>query len=95
MRGSCSASSNRRERSAEQVRTPLFKGGSEHWRKYETWLAPLKKGLGPALELYPDAPNLPLLPAPQEQERILAERQLWSELQLSRPTLPQVANWRR
>jgi tetratricopeptide (TPR) repeat protein len=81
--------------SAEQVRMPLFKGGSEHWRKYETWLAALKKGLGPVLELYPDAPNLQFRPPPEEQERILAERQLWSELQLSRPTLPQVANWRR
>lgn len=81
--------------SAEQVRMPLFKGGSEQWRKYENWLGPLKKALGPVLDLYPAVPDFPHSPPPVEQELTASERQLWAELQLSRPMLPQVAGWRR
>lgn len=42
--------------SSEQVRRPIFKDGVETWRRYEPWLGPLKRALGPALEYYPDAP---------------------------------------
>lgn len=36
--------------SAEQVRRPIFRNGIDQWRAYESWLDPLKKALGPALE---------------------------------------------
>ena len=36
--------------SAEQVRRPINREGIGRWRPYEQWLAPLKTGLGPALE---------------------------------------------
>lgn len=36
--------------SSEQVRRPIFRGGLEQWRAYETWLDPLKAALGPTLE---------------------------------------------
>jgi tetratricopeptide (TPR) repeat protein len=36
--------------SSEQVRQPIFRGGLEQWRAFESWLEPLKNGLGPALE---------------------------------------------
>jgi len=39
--------------SAEQVRQPIYTQGLEQWRNYEANLDPLKKALGPVLELYP------------------------------------------
>jgi tetratricopeptide (TPR) repeat protein len=33
--------------SAQQVRQPIFRQGLDHWRRYETWLEPLRKALGP------------------------------------------------
>ena len=42
--------------SAEQVRRPIYREGTEEWRPYEPFLDPLKSALGPVLECYPDAP---------------------------------------
>lgn len=39
--------------SSEQVRTPIFRGGIDHWRHYEPWLGPLKDALGSLVEAYP------------------------------------------
>jgi hypothetical protein len=50
-----------RTASSEQVRTPIFKDGVEHWQNYEQWLEPLKSALGPVLESYP---QVPVFPAP-------------------------------
>ena len=36
--------------SAEQVRRPISAEGLDHWRHYDSWLEPLKRALGPALE---------------------------------------------
>jgi hypothetical protein len=38
--------------SSEQVRQPIFRSGLDQWRRYETWLDPLKEALGPALTDY-------------------------------------------
>lgn len=43
-----------RTASSEQVRQPIYKGATDHWKHFETWLEPLKKALGPALQDYPD-----------------------------------------
>jgi hypothetical protein len=32
--------------SSEQVRQPIFQSGLDYWRNYESWLDPLKDGLG-------------------------------------------------
>ncbi|MEM7432396.1 MAG: sulfotransferase, partial [Pseudomonadota bacterium] len=32
--------------SAEQVRQPIYQSGLEQWRKFESWLDPLKQALG-------------------------------------------------
>ncbi len=40
-----------RTASSEQVRTPLYREGVDHWRNYEPWLGPLKEALGPALTI--------------------------------------------
>ncbi len=45
-----------RTASSEQVRKPIYKEGVDHWRHYEEWLGPLKKVLGPVLDLYPEVP---------------------------------------
>jgi hypothetical protein len=45
-----------RTASSEQVRTPIYRDGVDHWRHYEPWLAPLKRALGPVLDTYPDTP---------------------------------------
>lgn len=45
-----------RTASSEQVRRPIYKEGVDHWRHYEAWLGPLKKVLGPVLDVYPDVP---------------------------------------
>jgi hypothetical protein len=46
-----------RTASSEQVRTPIYREGLEHWRHYESWLEPLKAALGQVLEAYPDTPD--------------------------------------
>ena len=42
--------------SSEQVRRPIYRDATEEWRAYESHLEPLKRALGPVLEVYPDAP---------------------------------------
>ena len=42
--------------SAEQVRQPIYRQGTEEWRPYEQFLGPLKAALGPTLDAYPAAP---------------------------------------
>jgi tetratricopeptide (TPR) repeat protein len=44
--------------SSEQVRMPIFATGNDVWRRFEPWLQPLKRALGPVLDAYPDAPPL-------------------------------------
>jgi tetratricopeptide (TPR) repeat protein len=41
-----------RTASSEQVRTPIYREGVDHWRHYEPWLGPLKAALGPVLNHY-------------------------------------------
>ena len=41
-----------RTASSEQVRQPITKSGVDQWRRYETFLGPLKEALGPALTEY-------------------------------------------
>jgi hypothetical protein len=45
-----------RTASSEQVRTPIYREGMDHWRNYEPWLDPLKRALGPVLDAYPAVP---------------------------------------
>jgi hypothetical protein len=45
-----------RTASSEQVRTPIYREGIEHWRHFEPWLDPLKQALGAVLETYPGTP---------------------------------------
>jgi predicted Zn-dependent protease len=45
-----------RTASSEQVRQPIFKDATDHWRHYEAWLGPLKAVLGPVLDAYPAVP---------------------------------------
>jgi tetratricopeptide (TPR) repeat protein len=42
--------------SAEQVRRSINRDGVDYWRHYESWLGPLKKALGPALESWDKLP---------------------------------------
>lgn len=49
---------NVRTMSSEQVRQPIYSDAIEHWRKFEPWLGPLKKALGPVLDAYPAVPSL-------------------------------------
>jgi tetratricopeptide (TPR) repeat protein len=42
--------------SSEQVRQPIYREAVDQWRRYETWIGPLKDALGPALSAYPDNP---------------------------------------
>jgi tetratricopeptide (TPR) repeat protein len=46
-----------RTASSEQVRTPIFRDGVDHWRHYAPWLAPLEQALGPVLAAYPEVPD--------------------------------------
>jgi predicted Zn-dependent protease len=39
--------------SSEQVRTPIFTDGVDHWRHFDPWLDPLREALGDAVEQYP------------------------------------------
>lgn len=45
--------------SSEQVRTPIFRDGIDHWRHYEPWLDPLKAQLGELVDVYPGVPAPP------------------------------------
>jgi hypothetical protein len=38
--------------SSEQVRQPIFRDGLDQWKKFETWLGPLKEALGDAMLRY-------------------------------------------
>ncbi len=38
--------------SSEQVRTPIYREGLDHWRNYESWLAPLRSELDELVESY-------------------------------------------
>ncbi|HEX6603246.1 MAG TPA: sulfotransferase [Sphingomicrobium sp.] len=40
--------------SAEQVRRPISADSAEQWRRFEQWLGPLERALGPALERWED-----------------------------------------
>ncbi|CAN5224627.1 tetratricopeptide repeat-containing sulfotransferase family protein [soil metagenome] len=42
-----------RTASSEQVRQPIFRGGTEGWQGFEPWLGPLKSALGNVLPEYP------------------------------------------
>ena len=46
-----------RTASSEQVRQPIFKGGTEGWQAFETWLDPLKAALGNIMTSYPAVPQ--------------------------------------
>ena len=47
-----------RTASSEQVRQPIFKEGTEYWRRFEPWLGTLKRELGGVLDAYPNVPEL-------------------------------------
>jgi tetratricopeptide (TPR) repeat protein len=47
-----------RTASSQQVRQPIFRDGIEQWCHYESWLEPLKRALGPALEAELGTPQL-------------------------------------
>ena len=42
--------------SSEQVREPINRAGMERWQRYDVWLEPLRRELGPVLEHYPEVP---------------------------------------
>jgi tetratricopeptide (TPR) repeat protein len=42
--------------SSQQVRRPIYRDGVDHWRRYESWLEPLKRALGDVVDHYPDTP---------------------------------------
>jgi len=46
-----------RTASSEQVRQPIFKEGTEYWRRFEPWLETLKQELGAVLDFYPRVPE--------------------------------------
>src|SRR6266480_578055 len=46
-----------RTASSEQVRSPIYRQGTEQWRHFEQWLEPLKTALGPVLVSYPRVPD--------------------------------------
>ena len=43
-----------RTASSEQVRQPIYKGATDHWKHFDSWLEPLREALGPALQDYPE-----------------------------------------
>ncbi|MGL4314263.1 MAG: tetratricopeptide repeat-containing sulfotransferase family protein [Sphingomonas sp.] len=47
-----------RTASSEQVRQPIFRDGTEAWKPFDPWLAPLRSALGDVLDAYPEAPRL-------------------------------------
>jgi predicted Zn-dependent protease len=46
-----------RTASSEQVRQPIFKEGTEYWRRFEPLLGTLKQELGAVLDAYPGVPE--------------------------------------
>jgi tetratricopeptide (TPR) repeat protein len=42
-----------RTASSEQVRQPIYRQGTEEWRRYDAHLGPLRQSLGPILDAYP------------------------------------------
>ena len=42
--------------SSEQVRRPIYREGTESWKPFEPWLAPLEAALGDVLDAYPAVP---------------------------------------
>jgi tetratricopeptide (TPR) repeat protein len=42
--------------SSEQVRQPIFRGGTESWKPFAAWLQPLENALGDVLTAYPRIP---------------------------------------
>ena len=46
-----------RTASSEQVRQPIFTGGTDAWQPFEPWLDPLKAALGSVLDVYPAVPR--------------------------------------
>lgn len=46
-----------RTASSEQVRQPIFTDAVDHWKRFETWLAPLTVALGPVVDSYPQMPT--------------------------------------
>jgi tetratricopeptide (TPR) repeat protein len=56
--------------SSEQVRQPIFRDGLDQWKKYESWLQPLRDALGDALTAYrPPDPTLVQEKAPRRTMR--------------------------
>lgn len=51
-----------RTASSEQVRQPIYRSATEDWQRYDAYLEPLKRALGPVLDSYPDAPSAFLKP---------------------------------
>ena len=45
-----------RTASSEQVRQPIYRGGLDHWNRFEPWLEPLRQALGPVLDAWPAVP---------------------------------------
>jgi tetratricopeptide (TPR) repeat protein len=50
-----------RTASSEQVRRPIFRDSLQHWKKYETWLEPLRQALNKIGGTVPVPPNPPSL----------------------------------
>lgn len=45
-----------RTASSEQVRTPIFTDGIDHWKRFRPWLGPLIETLGDVATAYPEVP---------------------------------------
>jgi len=45
-----------RTASSEQVRRPIYRDSTDEWQRYEAFLDPLKRALGPVLDAYPGTP---------------------------------------
>lgn len=58
-----------RTASSEQVRRPIFREATDHWRQFEPWLEPLKAALGPVLHSYPTVPPFDRTPVETVSER--------------------------
>jgi len=46
-----------RTASSEQVRQPIYRDATDEWRRYESYLGPLREALGPIVDSYPDVPQ--------------------------------------
>ena len=56
--------------SSEQVRRPIFRDGLDQWRKFESWLAPLRDALGDALTRYRGDADRPTPETLEEAARV-------------------------